>query len=79
VSTTITIRFNNKNNKGNLMSKWKRCEIELTPALMKKLLEYAKTAAPENIDLIVENLTHLSKSDDTLTIEEYEVIITKNY
>ncbi len=61
------------------MGKWKRCEIEVTPALMKKLLEYAKTATPENIELIVENLTHLCKSDDTLTTEEYDHIITKSY
>jgi len=61
------------------MGKWKRCEIELTPALIKKLLEYAKTATPEDVNIVVDNLTHLSKSDDTLTTEEYEVIITKNY
>jgi hypothetical protein len=79
VSTTTTIRFKNNNNKGNLMGKWKRCEIEITPVLLQKLFEYVKTATPEATNTVMENLKALSKSDETLTIEEYEHIITKDY
>jgi hypothetical protein len=59
------------------MNKWKRCEIELTPVLLQKLFEYAKTATPEAINVVMENLKTLSKSDETLTIEEYDHIIKK--
>jgi len=61
------------------MGKWKRCEIELTPVLLQKLFEYVKTATPEATNTVMENLKALSKSDETLTIEEYEHIITKDY
>jgi len=60
------------------MGKWKRCEIELTPVLLQKLFEYVKTATPEATNTVMENLKALSKSDETLTIEEYEHIITKS-
>jgi hypothetical protein len=59
------------------MNKWKRCEIELTPVLLQKLFEYSKTATPEAINVVMENLKTLSKSDETLTIEEYDHIIKK--
>lgn len=61
------------------MAKYKRYEIELTPKLMKRLLEYSRmpTTTPEELDRIVENLCELSKSDETLTIEEYDHIIAK--
>ncbi len=62
------------------MTKWKRVEIELTPALLKKLFEHVKTQAvgPEEIDNIVNNLHWLSKSDETLTLEEFDQIIKKS-
>ena len=61
------------------MTKWKRAEIEVTPALLKKLFEYVKTTAvgPEEMDTIINNLHWLSKSDETLTVEEYDHIIKK--
>lgn len=59
------------------MGKWKRCEIELTPALLQKLFEFAKTATPESINTVMDNLKTLSKSDETLTVEEYDYIITR--
>lgn len=62
------------------MTKWKRVEIELTPALVKKLFEHVKAtqAGPEELDNIIHNLHWLSKSDETLTIEEYDQIIKKS-
>jgi hypothetical protein len=62
------------------MAKWKRHEIELTPVLLKKLFEHVKAQAvgPEDLDNIISNLYWLSKSDETLTIEEFDQIIKKS-
>lgn len=61
------------------MGKLKRHEIELTPKLMKRLLEYVRTPGVpvEELDTIVDNLSMLSKSFDPVTIEEYEMIVKK--
>jgi hypothetical protein len=77
VFTTI-VRLNNNNNKGNLMGKWKRCELILTPALIKMLLEHVKTPDATSLDTIIENLVYLGKSGDTLTAEEYSRAVEKS-
>lgn len=61
------------------MTKYKKQEIEVSPQLMKKLFEFVKTQAvtPADFDWIVNNLTWMSKSDELLTIEEYDMIIKK--
>ncbi len=61
------------------MAKYKRYEIELTPKLMKRLLEYSRmpTTTVEELDRLVDNLCELSKGDKTLTIEEYDHVIDK--
>ena len=59
------------------MGKWKRCEIEVTPALLQKLFEYVKTATPESVNTVLDNLKTLSKSDEVLTVEEYDHIVTR--
>lgn len=61
------------------MNKYKKPEIEVSPQLMKKLFEFVKTQAvtPADFDWIVNNLTWLSKSDELLTVEEYEMITKK--
>ncbi len=61
------------------MGKYKRYEIELTPKLLKRLMEYSRmpTTTVEELDKIVENLCELSKGDETLTIEEFDHITGK--
>lgn len=60
-----------------MSNKWRRTEIELTPQLLRKLFDYVKTPDAD-LDQVIYNLTWLSKSDETLTVEEYEHIIKKS-
>jgi len=59
--------------------KYKKHEIEMSPHLMKKLFEFVKapTTEPTDIPWIVSNLVELSKCDETLTLDEYEMVVRK--
>lgn len=61
------------------MQKYKTYELELSPILLKKLFEFVKSPAvtPEDFHWITKNLIELSACDDTLTLDEYELITTK--
>lgn len=62
------------------MGKWKRCELIVTPTLLKKLFEYVKDpqVTLTEVDNIIENLVYLGKSGDTLTLEEYDHAVKKS-
>lgn len=61
------------------MTKLKRHEIELTPKLLKRLLEHVRNpnVGVEELDSIIENLCVLTKSFDPITVEEFDLIIKK--
>lgn len=61
------------------MTKYKTYEIELSPVLLKKLFEFVKSPAitADDFHWITKNLIELSYCDDTLTMDEYEIIVTK--
>lgn len=61
------------------MGKLKRHEIELTPKLLKRLLEYVRSpnVGVEELDTIIDNLCQLTKSFDPITVEEYDMIVKK--
>jgi hypothetical protein len=61
------------------VTKYKTYEIELSPALLKKLFEFVKSTAitQEDFHWITQNLIELSYCDDTLTMDEYELAIKK--
>lgn len=59
------------------MGKYKQYEIEISPRLLYKLFEYVKANPTEDCEYIVENLKWLSKCDETLTLDEYEMAIRK--
>lgn len=58
---------------------YKFVEIEVSPKLMKKLLEHAKdpNVTQDHINYMMDNLLWLSKHDECLTLDEYEVITEK--
>jgi hypothetical protein len=58
---------------------YKFVEIEVSPKLMKKLLEHVKDpkVTQDHINYMMENLMWLSKHDECLTLDEYEVITEK--
>jgi hypothetical protein len=58
---------------------YKFVEIEVSPKLMKKLLEHIKDpkVTQDHINYMMENLMWLSKHDECLTLDEYEVITEK--
>ena len=58
---------------------YKFIEIEVSPKLLKRLLEHTKKAevTQEHIDYIIDNLTYLSRHDECLTLDEFEVITEK--
>lgn len=60
------------------MGKYKRVEIEMTTHLLRKVLEWARTSTPEDVEIIVANFIELSKCDDTLTIEEFDLVTSKS-
>lgn len=57
--------------------KYKTYEIELSPKLLENLFDYVRKNPNEDCKYIIDNLIHLSKCDDTLTMDEYDMIITK--
>ena len=59
------------------MGKWKRCELIMTPALLKKIVEYVSANTAE-LDTVIENLVYMSKNGDTLTAEEYDHAVEKS-
>lgn len=58
---------------------YKFVEIEVSPKLMKKLLEHVKDpkVTQDHINYMIDNLLWLSKHDECLTLDEYEVITEK--
>ena len=58
---------------------YKFVEIEVSPKLMKKLLEHIKDpkVTQDHINYMMDNLMWLSKHDECLTLDEYEVITEK--
>jgi transposase len=58
---------------------YKFIEIEVSPKLMRKLLEHTKDpkVTQEHINYILDNLLWLSKHDECLTLDEFEVITEK--
>lgn len=61
------------------MAKYKKHEIEISPQLLKKLFEFVKDPKVVAADFvwILDNLVELSRCDETLTLDEYEMIIRK--
>lgn len=61
------------------MARYKKPEIELSPHLLHKLLEHVKRpdVSLEDAKTIVANLTELSKCDEMLTLEEFDLAIQK--
>ena len=61
------------------MHKYKKPEIELTPHLLQKLFEYVKqdTTTMADIAGVMTNLTWLSKCDEVLSLEEFDLAIQK--
>lgn len=58
---------------------YKFVEIELTPKLMHKLLEWAKDAktTPEHLRYAVDNMKLLAHEDECLALDEFEAITEK--
>ena len=54
-------------------------EIEVSPKLMRKLLEHVKepSITQDHINYIMDNLLRLTKHDECLTLDEFEVITEK--
>jgi hypothetical protein len=61
------------------MAKYKIYEIELSPRLLHKLFEHVRKpeTTEEHIGYIIENLKDLSKTDELLTLDQFELIIQK--
>jgi len=57
--------------------KYKTYELEVSPKLLEHLFEWVKTHPAEDYEFILDNLKYLSSCDDTLTMDEYELAITK--
>lgn len=61
------------------MGRYKKPEIEISPQLIHKLFEHVKRPEVtfEDIKNVVYNLTELSKCDEMLTLEEFDLAIQK--
>ena len=59
------------------MAKYKQHEIELSPRLMLKLIDLIKSKPADDYSFVVDNLVELSKDDQRLSLDEYELIIRK--
>ena len=59
------------------LSKYRTYEFELSPKLLHKLFEFVKANPTEDCQYIIDNLIELSRCDDTLTLDEFELIVTK--
>jgi hypothetical protein len=59
------------------MGKYKQHEIELSPRLLHKIIDLVKSKPAEDYTYVVDNLIELSKADERLTLDEYELIIRK--
>lgn len=61
------------------MARYMKVEIEMSPHLVKKLFEHVKTPQVTEGDIpwMVSNLIELSKCDEMLTLDEFEMIIKK--
>ena len=59
------------------MAKYKQYEIEVSPRLLAKLFDYVRSVPAEDYQYILDNLLELGKCSDTLTLDEYELVIRK--
>jgi hypothetical protein len=59
------------------LSKYRTYEFELSPRLLAKLFDFVRTNPNEDYQYIIDNLCELSRCDDTLTLDEFEIIVTK--
>jgi hypothetical protein len=59
--------------------KYKKCEIEVSPHLLKKLFEWVREPTVQATDLhwVMTNIINLSSCDELLTLDEFEMIIKK--
>lgn len=79
----IFVPYDSKNNKNKginlayIYSKYKTYEFELSPKLLAKLFDFIRANPGEDYQYIINNLIELSHCDDTLTLDEFEMIITK--
>lgn len=62
------------------MARYKKPEIEMSPQLIHKLFEHVKRpdVTLEDVKTIVYNLTELSKCDEMLTLEEFDLATQKS-
>jgi hypothetical protein len=58
---------------------YKFIEVEVSPKLLKKLLEHAKDpkVTQDHINYMIENIKMLARHDECLTLDEFEVITEK--
>lgn len=61
------------------MGKYHKCEIELSPMLLRKLFEYVKDPKCQVSDFgwMIDNIKELGRCDELLTLDEFDLIITK--
>lgn len=61
------------------MKRYYKCEIEMSPHLLKKLFEFVKDPKITAMDFhwIVDNLIELGKCDELLTLDEFELATRK--
>jgi hypothetical protein len=59
---------------------YKFVEIEVSPKLLKKLLEHAKDpkVTQDHINYMIENMKLLARHDECLTLDEFDVITEKS-
>lgn len=62
------------------MGRYKKPEIEISPQLLHKLFEHTKRpdVSMDDIKQMVGTITELSKCDEMLTLEEFELITNKS-
>lgn len=62
------------------MARYMKVEIEMSPHLVKKLFEHVKSPQVTEGDIpwMVSNLIELSKCDEMLTLDEFEMITKKS-
>ena len=58
-------------------SKYRTYEIKVSPKLISKLFDFVKANANQDHQYIIDALCDLSYCDDKLTLDEYEMIVTK--
>lgn len=61
------------------MSKYKKCEIEVSPHLLKKLFEFVRDPKfqPTDMNWLIANIIEINMCDELLTLDEFEMITRK--